>query len=261
MHAVGEAGRSVVVDCFPDCAKQYRSSHAIVVVDVIRASTTATTAVSMGRRVYPAMSTDEAFRVAENLPDPLFVGELGGNVPYGFDLTNSPVQVAALTEIPSGAFTALHRPIILVSSSGTSLLMNSVGADAVYVACARNFTAVADRVSGRHTKVAVLGAGTRNQFRREDQIVCAWVAERLVAAGHEPETDLTKDVIERWKDANSEEFRKGRSAEYLRRSGQLHDLEFIVHHVDDLDVVPVLVDGELLRATTVSKSVRRGVAA
>ena len=107
----------------------------------------------------------------------------------------------------------------------------------------------------------MLGAGTRNQFRREDQIVCAWVAKLLAEAGHEPETDLTKNVIQRWEDADPEEFRKGRSAEYLRRSGQLHDLEFIVHHVDDLDVVPLLVDGELLRATTVSRSTRPGVAA
>jgi len=238
---------SVVIDYLPACAEHYRDEYAIVVIDVIRATTTATTALSLGRDVYPVQTTDGAFVLAATLKDPLLMGEQGGNVPYGFDLTNSPVQAMALTAVPSGYFTDISRPIILLSSSGTRLLMNSVGTgkEAVYISCARNFSAVAKHIAGRHDKVAVLGAGTRGEFRREDQMGCAWVAEKLVEAGYEVETNRTRDLIARWTGANLDSAREGRSADYLKRSGQVHDLEFVLHHFDDLDVVPQLIDGKL----------------
>lgn len=148
---------SVIIDCFPESAERYKSGYAIVVIDVIRATTTVTTAISLGRRVFPAQTSDEAFVLASTLDDPLMVGELGGNMPYGFDLTNSPAQIAERTDI--------QRPMVLVSSSGTQLLMNAAGSQAVYIACFRNLSAVADHIEGKHDRVAILGAGTRGQFR------------------------------------------------------------------------------------------------
>ncbi|MFV1982130.1 MAG: 2-phosphosulfolactate phosphatase [Thiohalomonadales bacterium] len=238
---------SVVIDYLPACAEHYRNEYAIVAIDVIRATTTATTALSLGRDVYPVQTTDEAFVLASKLDRPLLMGEQGGNVPYGFDLTNSPVQAMALTAIPSGDFTDISRPIILLSSSGTRLLMNSVGAgtEAVYISCARNFSAMAKYLIGLHDKVAILGAGTRGEFRREDQMGCAWVAEKLVESGYEMETNRTRDLIKRWSGATLDDARGGRSADYLQRSGQMHDLEFVLHHHDDLDIVPQLINGKL----------------
>jgi len=241
--------RSVIIDCFPESGKRYRKDYAIVAIDVIRATTTATTAISLGRRVFPVNSTDEAYVLTDKLKNPLLVGELGGNVPYGFDLTNSPVQVAALSAVPSGSFTDIARPLITLSSSGTQLLVNSVGSEAVYIACFRNFSAVAEYLAGKHEKIAVLGAGTRGRFRREDQIGCAWVTEKLIEAGHRPENSETADIVERWGDVDVKIIREGQSADYLRRSGQVHDLEFILHHIDDLNIVPQLVNGELIVAS------------
>lgn len=231
---------TIVIDCFPDCAHRYRGDHAIVVVDVIRATTTLATAISMGMRIFPVQTTDEAFVLADTLENPLLVGELGGNVPYGFDLSNSPAQVAAIKEI--------NRPIVFISSSGSQLLRNAIGAEAIYTACFRNTSAVANYISGKHERVAILGAGTRGVFRREDQMECAWLAQRLVKMGYKEESQLTKGYISRWNGVEAEEVRGGRSADYLRQSEQLDDLEFIIHHVDDLDVVPSLVSGELINA-------------
>lgn len=240
---------SVVIDCFPESAKRYRDRYAIVVIDVIRATTTATTAVSLGRRVFPVKSTDQAFVLARRLENPLLIGELGGNVPYGFDLTNSPVQVAALSAVPSGSFTDITRPLISLSSSGTQLLINSSESEAVYTACFRNISAVANHLAGRHQKIAILGAGSRGEFRCEDQMCCAWLAEKLVKVGYQPESSTTKEIISRWSGRGPEEVREGHSADYLTRTGQVHDLEFILHHIDDLDVVPILMNGELVRAS------------
>ena len=239
---------TVLIDCLPESAERYRDRYAIVVVDVIRATTVATTAVSMGRRVFPAKTTDDACVIAATLNDPLLVGELGGNKPYGFHMTNSPVEITAREDV--------HRPMVLVSSSGTQLLLNAVGSEAIYLACFRNVSAVARHVGGRHERIAVLGAGSRGQFRREDQMGCAWVAEKLLDAGYLPETQLTSDLVTRWHNARAGEIRSGKSAEYLSRSGQQEDLEFILDHIDDLDTVPSLVQGELISASSHVDSAR-----
>jgi len=211
----------------------------------------ATTAVSMGRRVFPAKTTDEACVIAATLNDPLLVGELGGNKPYGFHMTNSPVEISAREDV--------HRPMVLVSSSGTQLLLNAVGSEAIYLACFRNVSAVARHIGGRHERIAVLGAGSRGQFRREDQIGCAWVAEKLVEAGYLSETQKTSDLVSRWHNASADEIRGGKSAEYLNRSGQLQDLEFILDHIDDLDTVPSLVNGELIPVSGRFESARAAI--
>ncbi|OGO02898.1 MAG: hypothetical protein A2Y72_02095 [Chloroflexi bacterium RBG_13_53_26] len=233
--------KTVAIDCFPESAQRYRSGYAIVVIDVIRATTTAVTAVQQGRRVFPVRTSDEAFVLAATLEEPLLVGELGGNMPYGFDLTNSPAEISMRTDV--------HRPIVLVSSSGTQLLLNSVGSDAVYIACLRNLTAVSKYLSERHDRVAVLGAGSRGQFRREDQMGCAWLSERLLSNGFHAENPRTEELVRRWQGESVEVIRDGRSADYLRNTGQERDLDFILGHVDDVEVVTSLVNGELIPMT------------
>jgi 2-phosphosulfolactate phosphatase len=241
----------LVIDCFPESAERYRGAYAIVAVDVIRATTTATTALHTGRRVFPARTTDEAFTLAAQLSDPLLVGELGGNMPYGFHETNSPAAIARRTDV--------HRPMILVSSSGTELIVSAVGSEGVYLACLRNASAVARYVARRHDRVAVIGAGTRGRFRREDQIGCARVAGALLDAGFIAETQETTDCVGRWRNADLEEIRGGASADYLRRSGQEEDLEFVLSHIDDLETVPCLVKGEIRAASVPFEGARAAV--
>lgn len=231
---------SVIIDSLPGSAEKYIDDWTIIVVDVIRFTTTTATALSLGRTVYPARSSDSAIAIASTLEDPLLAGELGGNVPYGFNMTNSPVQVMALRQIPCGFFTSASRPIILVSSSGSQLLLNAADAEDVYLGCLRNLTVLTEYVAPRHEKIAVLGAGTRGQFRREDELCCAWIAERLGAKGFEYADTNTAELVEKWHGASTEVIREGNSADYLRRTGQVHDLEFILHYQEDLNVVPKL---------------------
>jgi phosphosulfolactate phosphohydrolase-like enzyme len=66
---------SVVIDSLPRSGTRYRDQCAIVVVDVIRFTTTATTALEMGRDVYPVKTTDDALELGETLDDPIFAGE------------------------------------------------------------------------------------------------------------------------------------------------------------------------------------------
>lgn len=217
--------RTVAIDCFPDSVKKYRD-HAIVGVDVIRATTTAVTAVALGRRCFPVSTLEAVVALAERLENPLVVGELGGNMPYGFDMTNSPAELAERDDI--------ERPMILISTSGTPVVNESTQCVAGYAACLRNVAAQITHLAGRYDKVAAIGAGSRGEFREEDQFCCARIAEGLIRAGYQPADDRTREIIERWSGAPPDAFVGSKSVEYLRRSGQLKDLDFILSHRDDL---------------------------
>jgi 2-phosphosulfolactate phosphatase len=222
-----ESGRlTVTIDCFPESLSRYQTEHAVVAVDVIRATTTAVSAVVGGWRCFPASSIDAAVELARRWQDALLVGELGGHTPYGFHLTNSPAEFAAPQ---SGG----GRPIILLSTSGTRLLCEASQDAAVYAACLRNITAQAETLVARHPKVAIVGAGARGEFRVEDQLACAWIAALLVDAGYRPLGE-TAEIIHRWKSAPAETIVQGNSAAFLRRTGQLRDLEYILGHIDDV---------------------------
>lgn len=230
--------KSVVIDIFNNDTLYYDNDYAVVAVDVIRATTTAVTGVSLGRRCFPVSSIEEAASLAKKLPNPLLVGELGGNMPYGFDLQNSPVQLQSRTDI--------DRPMILLSTSGTKLITEFRHIEALYVACLRNFKALAAHLSAHHQKVALIGACTRGEFREEDQICCAWMAEKIIRQGYKPENEMTAQMVERWSGTPVDVIREGNSALYLNRSGQTHDLDFILTHIDDLDCVCQLRNGQII---------------
>jgi 2-phosphosulfolactate phosphatase len=222
------AGASVVIDCFPGTVSKYSDDHRIVVVDVIRATTLAVTGSATGRRCIVAADPDDAVAIRDRLGGGILAGELGGDLPEGFDMNNSPAELELRTDI--------EVPLIMVSTSGGPLMIEAGavagGAD---VACFRNFTAVARSLIGNHRKVAIIGAGSRGEFREEDQMCCAWIGGLLMGAGYLPETDETRQLIERWRGAPAAACEISNSVGYLRRSGQLHDFDFIVSHVDDLD--------------------------
>ncbi len=232
------SNKEVVIDFLPESAEKYREVDAIVAIDVIRATTTAVTALAGGRRTFPVATLEQMAVLAARLEQPILVGELGGNMPFGFDETNSPDAISCRTDT--------HRAMILISTSGTPLLDKARHAGAVYAACLRNYAATARWLIRHHQKVAVIGAGSRNEFRREDQLCCAWIAAMLAKAGFRPQNVRTETLIRRWEGASVELIAEGHSADYLRRSGQLHDLTFILNRVNDLELVVKLEGEELI---------------
>jgi 2-phosphosulfolactate phosphatase len=229
---------SFVIDCFPESASKYKTGYAVVVIDVIRATSTAITTIAKGRRCFFAPSIERALYLANRIDDPLLVGELGGNMPYGFDLNNSPADITQRTDIA--------RPMILLSTSGTQLLHNTRDCDASYVACFRNCHAMIAYLIKHHNRIALIGAGARGEFREEDQMCCAWIGEGLMNASFQPENRVTIEIVNRWKGVPVEACTKGKSAEYLRKSGQIRDLEFILSHINDLDSVYFIKDDEII---------------
>ena len=233
----------VVIDYLPESVRHYRDGYAIVAVDVIRATTTAVSCVADGWRCYPVSSMEHALPVAARLHHPLLVGELGGNMPYGFDVTNSPAKLATRPD--------KTRPIILLSSSGTRLICDASAADAVYLACFRNVMTTAAFLAERHNRIAVIGAGTRGEFREEDQMCCAMISAELIRLGFEAEDVNTAEIVDRWKDADPNAWIESKSVSYLRDSGQLDDLDFVIKHREDIDAVFMMKHNEVVLVSAV----------
>ncbi len=231
---------SVAIDCFHEHLDPVAPDTAIVAIDVIRATTTAITAVALGRRLYPAGSIEAAVRLAADLDRPVLAGELGGVQPYGFDLQNSPSQIEALEESP--------RPVILLSTSGTRLIAEAVQHGVTYVSCLRNAAAQAAHLAANGRDVLILGADSRGEFREEDQLCAARIARVLLTGGYSVADRLTQEIIESFGNAPDNAFLEGRSARYLRDTGQQEDLDFVLEHIDDLSLVFVVEQGEVRTA-------------
>ena len=220
----------VQIACFVDSFEPSWSAPSVIAVDVIRSMTTAMSVLERGGRCLLARDLEAVAAIGRSVPDALLVGELGGNKPFGFDFTNSPVDVEQAV--------SPGMSVVLLSSSGTRLVVDAAARySTVYGSCLRNWTAQARAAEAASEDVLLLGAGTRGEFREEDQLCCAWIGSFLLDAGFSATDDLTRRVVDRWAGESVSSITSGKSAKYLRATRQDHDLEFILSHVDDIDSV------------------------
>ncbi len=177
----------------------------VLVVDVLRASTTIVTALANGcLAVVPAAGPLEARRCAERLgPGVLLAGERRGETIDGFHLGNSPVEMTS--ERVAG------RTIVFTTSNGTRALLATRTAPAVGVAGLVNLGAAAAWARGEGRPVTVLCSGERGHVSLEDHVCAGLLVERLLA--ETPDATLT--------DAAREAYALGRG--YGRDVGRLRD--------------------------------------
>ncbi len=119
----------------------------VVVIDVIRAFTTAAVAFERGVPEIACAPTAEAGRGLRRLhPDRLLIGETGGLRPADFDFGNSPFEMSTAP---------LHgRRVIQATSNGTLGLSRCPAPAALLAVSARNVGATARWIAGNHPGVA-----------------------------------------------------------------------------------------------------------
>ena len=162
-------------------------------------------------------------------------------MPYGFHLQNSPAEMDRRVQ--------LERPVILLSTSGTKLLCEASSRAVTYAACLRNVRAQAEWLIAEHEQVLLLAGESRGEFREEDRLFCGRLARHLIDAGYEPHSAFVEQIVRHWGTAPDDAFLEGHSVQYLSATGQYHDVEFILDHIDDIESVFVLRDGELVQSS------------
>jgi 2-phosphosulfolactate phosphatase len=144
-----------------DLKAEHLSARAVVVFDVLRATTSMTAAFDAGVRsirIYP--STAEAAAAGQQSRSSLLCGEERCLPPPGFDLGNSP-----------GAFhRSLHagRDLLMSTTNGTRAIIAARGAAKIFIGALVNAAAVAQRLARENLPVTLLCAGTNGEVAMED---------------------------------------------------------------------------------------------
>ena len=154
----------------------------VLVVDVLRASTTIITALASGcLAVVPVTDAEEARRRATTTPGALIAGERRGEPLEGFDLGNSPLEFSPAR--------VGGRTVVFTTSNGTRALVAVRAAAAVAVAAFVNASAAAAWAVAQKRDVIVACAGERGRVSLEDHVCAGVLVARALAA--EPAASLT----------------------------------------------------------------------
>jgi 2-phosphosulfolactate phosphatase len=150
------------------------AESAVLVIDVLRASTCIVTALANGcAAIVPVANPEQARRRAAELDGALIAGERRGEPLAGFDLGNSPLE---FTRGRVGG-----RTIVMTTSNGTRALVAARPAAAVGVAAFINHAAAAAWALARGRDVLLLCAGERGARSLEDYVCAGMLVERLAA--------------------------------------------------------------------------------
>ena len=218
------------------------AGRGVVVIDVLRATTTIVTALANGAKaVIPAATSEEAVRLASNLEKDgvVLAGERRSLKIEGFALGNSPREMTAAA--------VAGKTIVLATTNGTPALVATQGGDPVLVGAAANIKALAERaraILDQRGNLVIVCGGRDKQFALED----AYAAGRLIKVIRKGIRKLTfndaglatvalLDQFAGWEEA----LEGSEAAQQLADSGLGEDVAFAARP-DRFGVVPVYAD-------------------
>lgn len=220
----------------------------VIVIDVLRASSTIVTALNNGAKdIIPVESQEDATRLMQEIGRKyvLLCGERGGQKIEGFDLGNSPFEYT--NEVIQ------DKTLIFCSTNGSRAIVRASSAAKLMIGCFVNLGAVLEGALGSKPKeMVLLCSGKEDRFSLEDTVCAGMMTSRLQErlpkslelsdsawAGLQIYHQYQKDLL---KMLNSSAH--GR---YLLTLGFQEDLVYC-SQVDSFPVVPVLETGHLVKA-------------
>jgi 2-phosphosulfolactate phosphatase len=161
-------------------AEDELADSTVVVIDLLRASTTICQALASGAaEVVPFVDVEATLAAAAACDRAQVVlgGERSGVRISGFDLGNSPSEYT-----PEAVS---NRRVLFTTTNGTRALQHARLAKRVLIGAMVNLSAVAASVQD-DVRVALLCAGTAGQVTREDALAAGAIVDRLTAMPGEP---------------------------------------------------------------------------
>jgi 2-phosphosulfolactate phosphatase len=188
------------------------ADRTVVVVDVLRATTTIVHALAAGaERVIPCAEVDQAREVAQGLGTVAILGgERGGRQIPGFHLGNSPAEY---TQTTVGG-----KVLVFTTTNGTRAMVQARLAGPILLGAFVNFSAVCLELD-RYVDFDVVCAGTRQQISRDDVLLAgAIVADRTRKRGHLPLNDQAELAVDAWDRVERSAWSFNPIAQVLRNS-------------------------------------------
>jgi len=159
----------------------------VVVIDVLRAFTTAAYAFASGaERIVLVSGADEAFALRGRMPNAVLVGEHEGRKIAGFDQGNSPAEIAQ-TDLRG-------KVVVLRSSSGTQGVVGATRASAIVLGSLVVASTTSRWLRARAGEVTLLAMGTPFGGDGLEDDACADHIEALLA-GRAPDWQRTRDLV------------------------------------------------------------------
>ncbi|WP_031518030.1 2-phosphosulfolactate phosphatase [Desulfofalx alkaliphila] len=151
-----------------------QSYQTAVVLDILRATTTITTALANGcRGVIAVAEVEEARALAAAKGKVLLGGERGAVRLPGFHLGNSPLEYTA--DKVGG------KTVVLTTTNGTGTIELAVQRAAhVLMGSLLNVRAVAQELAAFKGHILLACAGTRGKFSLEDTLAAGWIIKELL---------------------------------------------------------------------------------
>lgn len=229
-----------------------RPADVAVVIDVLRATSTATQALASGYERVLFTSTVELARERRG-PGRVLAGERCCVMPDGFDQGNSPLDAAQVR----------GRELVLATTNGAPAIVAATRlTDAVLLGCLLNLDAVteaaADAIDGGRRRVQLVCSGTDGSPAIED----VYAAGRISAALPGPRSDaaLVAEAVARAYQDPADALGASADARVLREQGLEVDIAYCAL-VSKLDCVPVATGGRDETAVAVDGRRRATVAA
>ncbi len=163
----------------------------IVILDILRASTTMTTALDSGAKtIYPCAAIEEARQLKKQLRqkavEPLLCGERGGMKIEGFDLGNSPLEYTQ--ERVKG------QTLIMATTNGTKTLQKAAqGAEDhawIGIGAFVNARSVGKLLSQKEEDILFVCSGKLGRFASEDFAGAGFIIDEIFRHSDKAEWDL-----------------------------------------------------------------------
>ena len=155
-------------------APRHLANRAVVVLDVLRATTTMAAAIDAGaREVRVFVSVDEARRARSSQPGDalLTCGEERCLRPAGFDLGNSPAEFTPQR--------VAGRTLLMSTTNGTRAIVSARAAPQLFAAALVNARATARHLAELGADVTLVCAGTDGEVAMEDVMGAGAIVEGL----------------------------------------------------------------------------------
>ncbi|MFD2371909.1 2-phosphosulfolactate phosphatase [Brevibacillus sp. GCM10020057] len=142
------------------------SNHVVIVIDVLRASSTIVTALASGfLSVMPVETIGQANTL--RAADCILAGERHCRKIPDFDCNNSPTEIASRQ--------SAGKQLILTTTNGTRAIQKAERAAALLIGCFLNATACITHALTYNLDITLYCAGTRSEFALEDGLAAGFM--------------------------------------------------------------------------------------
>lgn len=216
----------------------------VIVLDVLRASSTIVTALNNGAKaIIPVSDMAEAGKMASNLDHTTFLlgGERGGVKIEGYHLGNSPAEYSRKA--------VKERTIIMNTTNGTGAITRAKAARHILIGSLLNAETVVAMTRQLGLDVVIVCAGWRNRVSLEDTLCAGLILDRLWNGDRPAVTSDTGRIAHilylHDRDRLAEAVSTCTHAQKLIGLGFAEDVAYC-SRVDVLPVLPVFEDGRLV---------------